>query len=160
MHRIAEYAFLPNFFYFSAKEYILPAAILYTAYCILSKRAGNAKVTAFFPLCASFYAVYMPYCIIAAKSFYFFTLFVKPLLFLALLLHVSHLLYRIRFGVPLTALPKMLVLAALSLMPACVETLWLLHAFLPAVYAASGIYILSALAIFASALTRNTSFLS
>ena len=160
MHRITEYDIFPNLLYFSAREYALPAIILYTTYCISSKRNETDKTKAFFPLCASFYAVYMPYCIIAAKAFYFFTLFIKPLLFLALLLHTAHLVYRIRFGTPLTALPKLMLLAAAALTPAYLATLWLLHTFLPAAYAASGMYILSALALFGSALTQRTSFLS
>jgi len=149
MHRAIPYSFMQNFLYYSVCEYILPAVALFVAYFLVAKDTTEFKVKSFFPLMTAFYAAYMPYCIIAsADSFYFFTLFGKPALILAMLILYSKTIVTLYKNVREKSKNKLvrsvILLGQAALVPPCVETLWLLNSAPFAVSLLSAAYIFSA----------------
>ena len=97
MHRIPEYSVSSNFFYYFLKEYAFPMILVYALYFFTTKDSVEFRVKAFFPLIAAFYAIYMPYCVIASSNaaFSFFQLFVKPVLMLSEVFIASLFVYKI-----------------------------------------------------------------
>ena len=155
MHRIAPYSFFLNFSYLSLTQYLLPAALVFTTYFFITKDKTDFKIKSFFPLCAAFYSVYMPYCIIASThTFYFFTLFVKPVLLLSMLIICSDIIVcihrRISSHSNVKAVFCSIMLAGAAVIPPCLETFWMLKFFIPAVYILSGLYALLSLILFRS----------
>ena len=164
MHRIAPYSFFLNFSYLYLTQYILPAALLFTAYFFIAKDKTDFKIKSFFPLCTAFYSVYMPYCIIASvHTFYFFSLFAKPVLLLSMLIICSDIIVYIRKEICAHSKAKAVLysvmLAGAAVIPPSLETFWMLKFFTPAVYILSGLYALLALILFGFALRRESSFL-
>ncbi|MGP1459396.1 MAG: hypothetical protein ACTTKL_08815 [Treponema sp.] len=164
IHRVAPYSFIQNFLYYSAHEYALPAAALFAVYFFIVKDKTEFKIKSFFPLSAAFYSIYMPYCIIApAGAFYFFTLFVKPALVLAMLIFYSQSVFAVYKNAGEKSKSKtrraFVLLGLAAAAPSCIETLWLLNAFPFAVYLASALYILSAAFVIFTQRQKN-SFLS
>lgn len=89
-HRIVLYSFGRNFAYLFFREALIPLAVLYAAFFFLSKDTKEFRIKAFFPLLASFYTVYLPYLVITGpEARVFFTLFVKPWAFTAMLLSLG-----------------------------------------------------------------------
>lgn len=154
MHRIPEYSFFSNFVYFSLKEYVLPLILLYAIYFFVTKDSVEFRIKAFFPLISSFYAIYMPYCIIAANSvnFSFFILFVKPVIFLSSVFLASFFAYKI-YGDSQNKNVKKIVFRSvfafvMLLIPPAIETMYLLCIALPVVFILSVLYGLFALILF------------
>lgn len=164
MHRAVPYSFVQNFLYYSAHEYVFPAAALFAAYFLAVKDTTDFKVKSFFSLTAAFYAAYMPYCIIAAAdSFYFFTLFGKPALMLAMLILYSKTLFTIYKNAAEKqknkAARSFIPLGLAAFIPPCIETLWLLNTvpFVAALLSAA--YIFTAAAVIVPAFKQKDSFL-
>ena len=158
MHRAIPYSFMQNFLYYSVGEYTFPAVALFVAYFLVAKDAPEFKIKSFFPLTTAFYAAYMPYCIIAsAESFYFFTLFVKPVLILAMLILYSKTIFTIYKNIREKSKNKVVhsfvLLGLAALVPPCIETLWLLNSAPFAVSLLSAAYIFSA--VVSTALSCN-----
>lgn len=154
MHRVPEYSFASNFFYFLLKEYLLPMVIVYAAYFFCTKDDYDFRVKAFFPVIASFFAIYIPYCTIAsyAAAFSFYLLFIKPVVVLSMVFLCSLIAYKIynfanNSNVGMIVLYSFLALCAV-VFPAVIETLWLLEILLPVVYISSVLYGLLALVLF------------
>ena len=131
LHRIPEYSFSSNFSYFAMREYIFPLVLLYAFYFIVSKDEISFKIKAFFPVSASFFAFYMPYLIIVSNQsvFSFYELFVKPLIFVSMLILIEKslsLLYK--FAVEKKTLGIIIVstvLAFVLFIPPFLNTLWI-----------------------------------
>lgn len=154
MHRIPQYSLVINFFYYFLKIYALPLLLLYAAYFFVTKDSFDFRVKAFFPVVASFYAIYMPYCIIAASdaSFSFFLLFVKPVVMLSMVFLSSLIAYRIYCRALENSVSRIVLLGFCEFfvlaLPALLEALWLMCLMLPVVYIAAVIYALVALILF------------
>lgn len=89
-HRIVLYSFGRNFTFLFFREALIPTAVLFTAFFFLSKDTKEFRIQAFFPLLASFYAVYLPYIVITGpEARVFFTVFVKPWAFMTMLLSLG-----------------------------------------------------------------------
>lgn len=154
LHRVPEYSFLPNFLYFLLKFYALPVVLLYAVYFFCTKDDFDVRIKAFFPVTVSFYAVFMPYMIIASDSSLasFFMLFVKPVLLVSMLFILSRLCFNIADGMRTHVPSKIAVNALCALLAFCIpsalETLWLLNVAEFLVYAVSALYALFALVLF------------
>ncbi len=133
MHRVPSDSFAGNFAYYALKEILIPCAAVYLVFFFTAKESPEFRILSFFPLTASFYAVYMPYFIIAANdsAFSFFELFAKPALVLCMLAASAYFVREIyRAAVPpdrkkLAVRIGALVLTLLT--PPCIETLWLMN---------------------------------
>lgn len=154
MHRIPEFSVASNFFYYFLKEYVLPLILVYALYFFATKDSVEFRVKAFFPVVAAFYAVYMPYCVIASSSvaFSFFQLFIKPVLMLSMVFMASFFAYRIYCATLYKNIRKIVVLSLFALLmlliPPALETMELLCIALPVVYILAAVFALFALVLF------------
>lgn len=154
LHRVPEYSFASNFVYYLLSFYALPVLLVYLAYFFCTKDEIGIRVKAFFPVTVSFYAVFMPYIIIASDNSLcsFFMLFAKPVLLVSMLFLCSRLCYNIFDGLENNVPAKIVVnglLAAIVLcVPAALETLWLINVLEPLVYGIAVVFSLGALVLF------------
>ena len=154
MHRIPEFSVASNFFYYFLKEYVLPLILVFALYFFATKDSVEFRVKAFFPVVAAFYAVYMPYCVIASSSaaFSFFQLFIKPVLMLSMVFMASFFAYRIYCAALSKNIRKIVVLSLFALLmlliPPALETMELLCIALPVVYILAAVFALFALVLF------------
>lgn len=93
-HRVVPYNFINNYVYLMVRQSLLPVIILYCVFFVISKDSMEYKIEVFFPLELSFYAVFLPHIIISTSEGLYsgFSLFVKPLLFAAMLVQLSILM--------------------------------------------------------------------
>ena len=91
MHRIPSAGFWLNFLYIVFSQTAVPAVVVFLLFVYLSKDTIEFRIGSYFPLLCSFYAVYLPYHIMAGSgsAYSFFELFLKPLMYLAMLLASS-----------------------------------------------------------------------
>lgn len=91
-HRIVYDKFIINVLYLFLNQMLLPCAILYGAFFVCSKDTLDYKGKFCYPLLLSFYAFYLPYSVItSAEGLYtFFSVFVKPVLFLVMINEFSY----------------------------------------------------------------------
>lgn len=90
-HRVIQYSFLDNFIYSITRETLLPVFIVLLIFYIFDKEDFAVKVESVFPLLFSFYAVYLPYCVInsnATSSYSLYSSLVKPVVFSAMLFQI------------------------------------------------------------------------
>lgn len=129
-YRIPSANFFFNYVYTFFVYTALPMAAVFALFFFLSNDTLSFRVRSFFPLVASFFALYMPYTILeGARSTYgFFELFVKPVLY-------TELLYLAHFSFAFVLHSKMIddkktfwhariIFALVLLLPAFIETLW------------------------------------
>jgi hypothetical protein len=85
MHRIPSAGFWLNFLYIVFSQTAVPAVVVFLLFVYLSKDTIEFRIGSYFPLLCSFYAVYLPYHIMAGSgsAYSFFELFLKPLMYLA-----------------------------------------------------------------------------
>jgi len=90
-HRLIYDSFADNFAYYLLKENLLPLVVVAAIYALFSRDKAEYKVNNFFPLLTSFYAVYLPYCVISASEYYYqgYNLFLKPVIYLAMLSQIA-----------------------------------------------------------------------
>lgn len=165
MHRIPEFSVVSNFFYYFLKEYVLPLILIYALYFFATKDSVEFKVKSFFPVVAAFYAVYMPYCVIASsrEAFSFFQLFIKPVLMLSMVFMASFFSYRIYCAAISKNIGKIVFLSLLALVmlliPPALETMELLSIALPVVYILAAVFALFALVLFFVNSRKDAKFL-
>lgn len=154
MHRIPEYNFFSNFVYYVLRIYGLPMVLLFLVHIVCTKDDRLVRIKAFFPLVASFYAIYMPYIIVSSgnSAYAFFSLFIKPVLVLSMIFLCSRLVFNMYDGFAKKFIGKMIVNGILFIatvsFPAVLETMWLLHILIPVYYAAAVLYGAGALFLF------------
>ena len=90
-HRLVYYSFGQNFAYYLVKQNFLPMLIVSTVYALVSRDSIEYKFKNFFPLLCSFFAVYLPYCVVTSSEYYYqsYDLFLKPLIYLAMLAQIA-----------------------------------------------------------------------
>ena len=90
-HRITLDSFLMNFLWYYIRLALLPNLVIYSLYCLLTKGSAEFKINSFFPLMAVFYAVFIPYNVVAfTDSIYSgYDCFLKPVLYLAMLVELT-----------------------------------------------------------------------
>ena len=97
-HRVIPYSFGDNFVFLFFRQVFLPLIILYGLFFFISRDSLDFKIEMFLPLMTSFYMLYLPFCIISsAEGLYSaFGLFVKPILFAAMLFQLSFSLWGLK----------------------------------------------------------------
>lgn len=97
--RLVPDAFFSNFIYYFLKETFIPLVLLYGIFFVWSKDILEYKIDSFFPLVLAFYSVFLPFSIMfGVIEFNFFQLFIKPLIFLFMIMSsftVVKIFYRI-----------------------------------------------------------------
>ena len=90
-HRLVYYSFAGNFAYYLIKQNFLPLLIVSALFALVSRDSAEYKFNNFFPLLGSFFAVYLPYCVITSSEIYYqaYDLFLKPVIYLAMLAQIS-----------------------------------------------------------------------
>ncbi|MGN0740376.1 MAG: hypothetical protein ACI4LX_09430 [Treponema sp.] len=122
-------AFGINFLYYFVNQALLPVLVIYGLFFLFTRKDSlSARASYFFPLLASFYSVYILYMIIETdKPYSAFHVFIKPMLYLAMLVFIHVLLNKLA-AVKLTSLQKLLnvlVFAVALCFPAIIESLWI-----------------------------------
>ena len=87
-HRVVPNSFSENYFFFLLNENLLPQLVIYGLYFILAKDNSDLKLKSYFPMLCSFYALYLPYMVISmneSEVYSGFSIFIKPLIYLAML---------------------------------------------------------------------------
>ena len=86
-HRVIPFSFAENVTFYLVKLSLLPPVVLFLVFFFIVKDTVLYKVSAFFPLVASFYMVYLPYSIISYSGAIYsaYELFAKPLVYLAMI---------------------------------------------------------------------------
>ena len=87
-HRIIPYDFRENLTYLLLNQTVLPLLIPYFLFVVFLRDNWEYKIENFLPLELSFFAVYLPFIILTtAEGLYSgFSLFIKPILFLVMIL--------------------------------------------------------------------------
>jgi hypothetical protein len=123
-------SFFPVFLQFLFTHDILPAVIPYAVFCLFYKNTHDFKILSYLPLTGAFYAVYMPYKIIGSLTvFPFFVLFIKPFMYVQMILVISCVIgdfYSNAFLEKNTnaAIVSGMMLLLAVIFPALVETSW------------------------------------
>ena len=129
-HRLIYFSFSENFIYFLVKQSFLPLFIVAAVYALVSRDKAEYKVKSFFPLMCSFFAVYLPYCVITASEVYYqaYDLFLKPVIYLAMLVQIALSLLALYNGIKnrkyVTAVFNGLIIILFAIYPAVSDSLY------------------------------------
>ena len=90
-HRIIPYEFSNNFWYYIIYQNLLPIILLYGIFFLISKDEMEYKIKNIFPLLCSYFAIYLPYCVMSMSEFYYqgYDIFLKPVIYLAMIVQIS-----------------------------------------------------------------------
>lgn len=130
MYHLSSASFLSEYAYVLFGQTLIPIAIVYLLFFFLSRDTVLFRIKSYFPLTASFFAVYLPYHILAGgASFYsVFELFMKPVLYLMMLITSALCIQFVYRSVTAKSIKMriqwILLLLASLLVPAAVETVW------------------------------------
>ena len=147
-HRVVPSTFTENFAYFFLNQSCVPLCAVFVIYCLIMRGPFVDKVTDFFPLTASFYAVYLQYLVISGTVFVYsgYAIFVKPLVYLAMLLQCA---LSIRCFLGGFCLKKVVfvvinitIMVAYVTVPAILEAFYAINTNFTAIIIISAIYIL------------------
>ena len=133
-HRIVPNSMLENYFFFFFNQSILPQVILYGLVLLIAKDDMNFKLQAYFPLLCTFYALYLPYCVISANEsevYSGFAIFIKPLIYLAMLVLCQMAIQAFapeRNKKTFVKVIAAFIMTIYLLLPAFLETLYVLNA--------------------------------
>lgn len=165
LHRIPQFSFIGNTLYVLLKEYIIPVVLLYTVYFFATSDEKLFKIKSFMPLMLAFYSIYMPYRIIAGTdgAFSFYSLFVKPVCILAMIIYLAKMLFLFNEGLEQkntkNSILSVLFIILAFIIPACMEGLYSLAFIVPVVYAVDFLYCLGALILVFCDCKKQNSFL-
>ena len=124
-------SFFKNFLAYAVTQAVIPVATVYGLFFFFTKKDSLiARCSHFFPLMASFYTVYLPYIVLETdKPYSPFYLFVKPLLFLSMLIFTHIWLSKASVTHLKTTSSKnlcnFLALFINIVFPAIIESLWI-----------------------------------
>lgn len=128
-YRIPRANFFVNYCYTFFGCTVLPAAAVFTLFFFISNDTFSFRVRSFFPLVASFFALYLPYTVLeGSRSAYdFFELFIKPVLYGAFLwlshFSLAFFLHANMSGDKKTIRNAAIIFSFVLLVPAFIETL-------------------------------------
>lgn len=101
-HRIVPYSFWLNFVYYAEKLGILPIAVVYGIFLLVTRDDFKSKIDFYVPLFLSYYMVLIPYNVISTTESNIYTsfdIFIKPLIYLFLIFGSGCLLKQIYFSI-------------------------------------------------------------
>ncbi len=129
-HRLIYFSFSENFVYYLVKQCFLPLFIVAAVYALVSRDKAEYKIKNFFPLMCSFFAVYLPYCVITASEVYYqaYDLFLKPVIYLSMLVQIALSLNSVYNGIKnkkfVIAVPDGLIILLFAIYPAISDALY------------------------------------
>lgn len=147
-----EVSFLKAFLYFYLGQTFFPMAVVWALFLLFARKdTVSDRFTLFFPMLAAFYAIYLPYRIIdEALPYSAFCLFVKPVLYLAMLAIVHDFFVRLgnnSFAATGTKILNWIITVVLTCVPTVAEIfwyqgyLWVIWAAISVVYTAYAAYL-------------------
>lgn len=160
-HRVVPYSFIENLFYFLVKQTLLPCAVLYGLYFLVTKDDEEYKVNAVFPLLISFYIVFLPYTELTAdsKKYTWFALFFKPFIILSMIVLLAccaRFIYKAVKSSLRPQLVKGILFAVFALvMPAVIESFYIIHTEIFIVIILAVLYILLSLFVLRKCYKEN-----
>ena len=132
-HRLIYFSFSDNFIYYLVKQNVLPLVIVSILFALITRDTWEFKIKNFFPVMCPFFAVYLPYCVITASEYYYqaYDLFLKPFIYLAMLVQISYSLIRfyesiVNKKIPFAVLHALLILFYL-VYPAISDALYVIN---------------------------------
>lgn len=135
MHRVVPFDFWRNCLYVYLTQVFFPLAAVFAIFCLASKDSCEFKAKMFFPLTASFYAIYVPFYILSynMSALSAFELFGKPVMFLSYIAFMSVCVQVVVSSVKSKSNVKaalwIFVAILFSAVPAAVEAAWLIGVF-------------------------------
>ena len=127
-HRVVPLSFAENFIFLFMKECLIPLAVLYAIFWVISKDSREFKIQGFFPLITSFYSIYLPYlCITSPEANTVFIIVAKPVLYLSMIISVNNGIKMISQKKGSLALAVIIITSAL-IIPSLAESLFLISA--------------------------------
>lgn len=132
MHRVSPFNFFDNYIYVFLGQVLFPAAAVFAVFCLVSRDGAVFKSRMFFPLVASFYAIYLPFHIIvyneSAMSAY--ELFAKPVMFLSYIACMALCVVKITETIiakkTYFAVAWCAIAICVLLVPAAIESAWII----------------------------------
>ena len=90
-HRLIYSSFNENLIYYLIKQNLLPLLVVSVLVAVITRDTWEYRFNNFFPLMCSFFAVYLPYCVITSSEYYYqsYDIFLKPIIYLAMLVQIS-----------------------------------------------------------------------
>lgn len=153
-HRLVYSSFSSNFLYYLVKQNFLPLIVVTLVFALVTKDTWEYKVKNFFPLITSFFAVYLPYCVITSSEYYYqaYDLFLKPVIYLAMLVQLSFSLISLYQAIVNKKVGFAVINALLILLyliyPAISDTLYAIHSSFGLILILGILYSLFPLALF------------
>lgn len=86
-HRLIPDSFQSNYIYYLFRFTIIPIVAIYGIYLLITRDSWEFKTKMFFPLIGTFYAIFIPYKVIAfTQSIYNpYDIFIRPLIYMAMI---------------------------------------------------------------------------
>lgn len=93
-HRLIPDSFFLNYFFYLVKIALAPV-LVYVVFILISRDSVDFKIKAFFPLIASFNAIYLPYYFLTMSGSVYsnYDLFFRPIIYLAFLAGIAYALW-------------------------------------------------------------------
>lgn len=154
MHKVLENSFVLILLHFLLSKNFLPVLFAFLIYFFMTKDSTVFRVKSFFPFAVAFYAVYVPYFVIASDGvvYSFFDLFLHPLLIFSMLFLAATYLYKIYNFVVQKNIVKIVIFSFILLLvfviPTIFETMIYMKCFTLFVYAFVVAYILLGVILF------------
>lgn len=132
-HRIIPDSFAINYFYYLIRFTLIPVITIYALYVLLTRDTWELKISMFFPLIGTFYAVFIPYKVVAfTQSVYSgYDLFLRPMIYMAMVGGVAICLFFAFKYIVLEKIPfaiiSILVIIIYLLLPAFFDALFALN---------------------------------
>lgn len=132
-HRLIPDSFSSNYIYYLLRYTLIPVISIFVVYILLTRDSWELKFSMFFPLLGTFYAVFIPYKVIAfTQSVYSgYDIFLRPIVYIAMIGQVAFCLYyaymcftqkKIAFGIL-----NIIILAVYLLVPAALDSMFALN---------------------------------
>lgn len=121
-----------NFLYYFFSQALIPVSVIYGLFFLFARKDSlEDRFAFFFPIVASFYAVFLPYIILESQKPYpGFLLFLKPLMFLSMFIVVHTWLNKIPSVKSASELVVSIVIMVVALcIPAITESMWVVDLF-------------------------------
>ena len=85
-HRVITDSFMVNYIYYLIRFTIIPVVTIYVLYILLTRDTWEFKISMFFPLIGTFYAIFIPYKVVAftPSTYNGYDLFLRPMIYMAM----------------------------------------------------------------------------
>lgn len=139
---LPESSFGRNFLYYFLGQTFFPVLVVYGLFFLFTnKDTLSERISYFFPITGSFYSLYLPYRVLETPLPYSgFQLFIKPLLYLGLLIFIHLWLSKrvVNHPTPKQSAVNYTALVLAVIWPSLIETIWFMNTnwlfyFVPAV---------------------------